>query len=276
MKKVSALLLMSLLVFYLAACGKESTSEDNTTKNKIKNETAATQTTEDAEIEESETEDTRSTESQAESMEDLEDISDLELTLGKEKTYFWEDESTGTKYLSYYAVIENESDKAQDIRAASVTFNNDDGKVIYVSEYLSVAPSVIGPGEIAYVSASQPAGILDINTKITVELAMNSIPTTSEVQWLDISHEDATMDNGSFGVSGEVTNNTDKKQDYIHAVVGVYNGDKFLGVMEGGVETSLDTGAKSGVEMFYPPFPTEAAKKADSYEMAAYSIKEKP
>ncbi|MFB1100850.1 hypothetical protein [Terribacillus sp. JSM ZJ617] len=277
MKKVSALMLMTLLAFFLAACGNESASEDKSSTDEPKNAaTTEEEKTKDAETEEnaSETEDTGSAESQAEFMEGVEDVSDVELTLGVEKTYLWEDDASGIKYLSYYAGVENESDKAVDIGAASVTFKNeDDGSIATVSNTVSVAPNVIGPGEIAYVTVNEPAGDLEIDTNVSAELGIDLIPATAEVQWLDFTNVNGKVKGTGLNVTAEVENTTGEKQEEVSTVVGVYSGDEFLGVLEGGVETSLDADAKSGVEMFYPPFPTEAAAKADSFEGAAYSIK---
>jgi hypothetical protein len=280
MKKLLSSLTLLLLALVLTACG--NSDSEATSESDAKNEDAprgdqvveeVPSETEDKKQEEKQ--DTSSAATQSEWMERQENGYEAEISIGAEKTYLWEEESTGIKWLSYYAGVINDGDKAIDVSNASVTFKNeDDGSVITVStQGIDFSPSVIAPGEIAYVSVYEPAKDLDVSTKVSAELSIDPLPTNGEVQWLDVTNIKGTASETDLKVTAEVTNSSDSKEEDVSTVAGVYDGDEFLGVLEGGLSIGLEPGDTTGAELFTPPFPDEFAKDGLEYEVGAYIIK---
>lgn len=273
MQNVIRLLALLLVSFTLAACGSESTNKEDKNPPKTGKEEKSSN-----ENKTEETEEKSSAERQAEWMEKqtdtMADMENVDLIASLEKVYLWQDESTDIPWISYYAIIENDSDKKVDVRNASVTYYDDEDNVITVSNQgIDFHPYVIDPGEFAVVSVYEPAGDIDLNTKVKAELAIDPTPSSGKVHWLDVDGVNGKKESTGLEVVGKITNKDDLKAEDIEIAVGVFDeNEDFLGTLESGTDVGLQPGKSTGFKAFTPPFPDEVAKKASKYDTVAYWI----
>ncbi|WP_313431728.1 FxLYD domain-containing protein [Siminovitchia terrae] len=273
MQNTIRLLALLLVSFTLAACGSESANKEkgNSTKSEKEEISSNEDETKDAE-------DKSSAERQAEYMakqtDTMEDMEDVDILISLEKVYLWQDESTDIPWINYYAIIENDSDKTVDVRNASVTYYDEDDNVLEVSDQgIDFHPYVLDPGEVAVVSVYEPAGDIDLNTKVKAELAIEPTPSSGKVHWLDVDGVNGKKESTGLEVVGKITNNNDLKAEDIEIAVVVFDeNEDLLGTLESGTDVGLQPGKSTGFKAFTPPFPDKAAKDASEYDAAAYWI----
>lgn len=275
MKKILTLTLSGFL--FLSACS------ENESQSATESENQKETTTEAQETEEQPTENETDEVTEPEAQETEEDYgenydeatADVELTVGAEKVYLWEEESTGIKWLSYYAAIFNESDQTVDASNASVTYYDESGEVMAVSTMgIDIHPYVLEPDEFAYVSVHEPAEDFDLSTEVTPEIGIDPMVSNGTVQWLDVEGVKGNNSSTGLNVTGKMTNSGEEKAEEINVVSGVFDeNENFLGVLTGGSDVGIQPGSSSGFELFYPPFPDEEAESASVYEAGAYWIK---
>lgn len=209
-------------------------------------------------------------EEQGESIEDLTDS----VVIGAEKTYLWEEESTGIQWMSYYAMIQNDSDTTIDVRDAQITFYDANDEVVGVSNQgISVYPYVLAPGEYAGVYVYDPPNGINVDEEIHGELAVNPFETEQVVHRLDTDGINNRSDSTGLKVTGEITNNNDSSAQELSVIVAIYDeNDDFLGLVSTGSDSPLQPGSSTGFEAFSPPFPDDELSNVDSFEVDAFWI----
>lgn len=179
----------------------------------------------------------------------------------------------GEKKANYSAIIQNDSKEVVDVSEISVTYLNKDGSVVgsTVDSTAWVSPSVLKPGEKAYVSNEtdiKPTDEVDkvemsITPEPTVERA-KEIPVTGEV--LDVSGENTFM-----SLTGQVENTTKKQTNNGTVAVAIYDKDDNLITTAYGQLDTMNPGQKVPFEAQSPYLNFNTVTKPDHYEFFAYS-----
>lgn len=267
LRKTFSLLIVGILAIGLAACAEKEVTRSNN-KEDIEKENKAHENDDNNSSAE------RQSEWAVDNSESMKDMDEVDLLIASEKVYLWQEESSDIKWMSYYAVIENDSDTTVDVRNASVTYYDDKSNVLAVSDQgIDFHPCVVEPGEVAVASVYEPAEDIDLSTNVKTELAIEPIPSSGKVHWLDVDGVNGKAKNSGLNVLGKMTNSGDTKAEDIKVAVGVLDeNDEFLGTLESGTDVGLAPGKSMGFEAFTPPFPDELAKKASKFEAVAYWI----
>lgn len=279
MPKSLSVAVVLMLTLFLAACGSDASTSESKNEGTTTTEQSGDETSKETKSEDTRGESKDSQElSQAEWMEKHEgqdmDVSDVELGELANKAYLWKenDLAGGAKWLIYYGAIENTSDSTVDISNASVAFKNEeDGTIITESNQgIDFSPSVLAPGEIAYVSVYEPAGELEEGTQVSAEIKIDPIWSAGKTEYLDAENINFEVTSiGTLKVTGEINNSTDSDQDDVNVAAGVYDDQgEFLGVLQGGVTVSIKPGEKGAFELQHPPFPLP--EEATDFDVGAY------
>jgi hypothetical protein len=254
MKKLSALLFITLLAAFLTACGNENTEKDSNAEK----------------AENSQSEENKSTDPPAK-----DDVSDVELTVDAEKTYLWK-ASSGETQLSYYTKVVNESDKPVDASNAAIAFTNKDNgqKIALDDSEITITPYIIAPGNSAFISVQQSGVDLDTDTPISAELQANLTPAEKSADYADVDYINVGMGDTGLVLEGEISNpSLESVTGKFEVVSALYNGQEFLGTMNTSVDATLPPKVPIGFKITEPPFPDVALEKIDSYEALVYIIR---
>ncbi|MCA1021781.1 hypothetical protein [Halobacillus litoralis] len=239
MKKIGFVLLIGLLI----ACGDTQSQEGSP-------ESESEQTEQNQESEKAAAENSNSS-------EEIEIEIDMEMP--QVATYAWISEDSGIGWLSFYAIIENTGNTPFSMEESSVTYYNKEDEVIAVSATgIDVVPSIIQPGEQAYVSVYEQLGEESPENFKSAELS--PAPVTVDYELEEVSTETSLQD---VAVTGTFTEEIDP--DMIEMSSALFDkDDQLLGILDAGQIT-----AKS-FELFDPPFPDEAKDAIDHEKTKAY------
>lgn len=187
----------------------------------------------------------------------------------------WVD-SIGTVWVHSAAVFKNTGNVPVDIGETQMTFKGQDGSVLGTSTMIYSVPSIIKPGETAFIGES---------TVLDGQADPGNYKETSYNFGYDKTDEDPTILETSavqgikgdmflpYKVTGMVKNITKDKQDDIRLAAGLFDSNgKLVGVLTGSVNVGLNPGAEAGFELSYPEIPKEAVDKIAKVEVKAYGF----
>ncbi|WP_070119575.1 FxLYD domain-containing protein [Bacillus marinisedimentorum] len=194
-----------------------------------------------------------------------------------EETYAaWED-SIDTVWAHYSAVIKNTGNAPAALGALQINFNGTDGSILGTAQMFSATPDVIMPGETAYISESTiMEGASSPDEFKSADINLDFSKTAEEPMMLETDSIKLKEGDPEYGtpyiVTGMVSNPTDQKADDIRISAALFDeAGNFLGVLDGGIEVSLNPGGKAGFQLNYPELPAEIAGKAAEAKVKAYN-----
>ncbi len=188
----------------------------------------------------------------------------------------WED-SIDSVWAHYSAVIKNTGNAPAALGDLQINFNGKDGSILGTAQMITATPDVIMPGETAYVSESTiMEGASSPDEFQSADINLDFSKTSEEPMMLETSNVKLKEGNAEYGtpyiVTGTVSNPTNQKADDIRISAALYDeSGKFLGVLDGGIEVSLNPDGKAGFQLNYPELPAEVAGKAAKAEVKAYN-----
>ncbi|NMD72625.1 hypothetical protein HHO41_20515 [Bacillus sp. DNRA2] len=188
----------------------------------------------------------------------------------------WVD-SIGTVWVHSAAVYKNTGNVPIDIGETQMNYKGQDGTVLGTSTMVYSVPSIIKPGETAFIGEST---ILDGQTdpaifkETTYNFGFdktNDDPMILETSVVQGIKGDEYL---PYKVTGIVKNITKNKQDDIRLAAGLFDeSGKLLGVLTGSVDVGLNPGSEAGFELSYPEIPKEAADRIAKVEVKAYGFR---
>ncbi|WP_147532287.1 FxLYD domain-containing protein [Bacillus marasmi] len=188
----------------------------------------------------------------------------------------WVD-SIGTVWVHSAAVYKNTGSVPIDIGETQMNYKGQDGTVLGTSTMIFSIPSIVKPGETAFIGEST---ILDGQTdpanykETTYNFGFDKTdedPTILETSVVQGIKGDSFL---PYKVTGMVKNITKDKQDDIRLAAGLFDeSGKLLGVLTGSVDVGLNPGSEAGFELSYPEIPKEAVDKIAKVEVKAYGFR---
>lgn len=196
--------------------------------------------------------------------------------------YKWNDESIGgMEQIVTYAVIKNTGKVDADITQTKITYLDSKGDVIGNTTanamYTNLSPSILKPGDIAYLAINDDSGeefndLKDVTVEVSplpYELGVNKLESTNSKVIKKVFDSE-----GSVNVTGFLHNKGDVDATAIEAAAGLYDkNDKFLGavLLSSDDTTTVNAGKKSSIDLGIPSFPFEQIKNVDHAEIKAIS-----
>lgn len=187
----------------------------------------------------------------------------------------WAD-SIGTVWVHSASVFKNTGNVPIEIGETQMNYKGQDGTVLGTSTMIYSVPSIVQPGETAFIGEStildgqtDPASYKETTYNFGFDQTTEdpTILETSVVQ--GIKGDEYT----SYKVTGMVKNITKDKQDDIRLAAGLFDQNgKLVGVLTGSVGVGLNPGMEAGFELSYPEIPKEAAGNIAKVEVKAYGF----
>lgn len=215
-------------------------------------------------------------------VEDVQEVLSTEVT--DVVNYAWVDASTGdTPKYSTYAAIKNTSNQSIDVSQTSVSYLDAEGNLISITNasdipFTSIAPTIIKPGEFAYLGVNEDA---DENLMNAEEINVDVSPQAAYTEpiYLETDKANVVKSNNGWGdylnVTGFVNNsqNTQLSSAYnLQTAAALYDGnDKFLGAvfLGTGQEINIPPSGNAGIELGIPSFPADQVSNVDHAEIKA-------
>jgi len=237
MKKLGILMLLSLL---LVACGDEkvtvsSESEANTSKEEAKEEKVA------------------------------------KVEIEQQVSGAWKD-SIDSVWVHSAAILKNTGETAVEIGETQMNFKGQDDSVLGTSSMIYSVPSVVKPGETAFIVESTILDGVSTETEFKeTTYNYNFEETTEEPNLMEVSSVKGIDGEYGYKVTGLVKNPTEEQQDDIRLAAALLDKDgKLLGVLEGSVDVGLAPGNEAGFELSYPDLPEGVGSKVATIEVKSY------
>lgn len=196
--------------------------------------------------------------------------------------YTWEDESIGNiPQLVTYAVIKNTGETNIDVSQTKLTYLDSDGNVIGTTNanemYLNLSPSVIEPGNVAYLGISEDIGeefedLKDVTVEVTPLVAEVDINKLEGTKTKVVKTDDW---GGSVRVTGFLNNKGENEASGIQASAGLYNKNKeFVGalLLSSDDTTTIQPGKESSIEFGIPSFPSDKINDVTYAEIEAMNF----
>lgn len=184
--------------------------------------------------------------------------------------------SIDTIWVHSGAIFENTGKVPVEIGETQMNFKGTDGSILGTSSMNYAVPSIVAPGEQAYISEST---ILDTITD-TEEYAettynFNFAETDENPNLLEVSGVKGIPGTDGFSspykVTGIVTNTTQELQDDIRISAALLDEDgTLLGILNGAVDVGVNPGSEAGFELGYPDIPLDVVDKVATVEVKAY------
>lgn len=243
MKKLS-LLIVATLVLLLAACGGGGGNAGDTNSNESKNEESKQEGKQEAKLE-----------------------------IVDSTGAAWKD-SIDTVWVHSSAIFKNTGSVPVDIGETQMNFKGQDGSILSTATMIYSVPSVVLPGETAYISettileGAAPEDYKETTYNYGYE------ETSAKQNLLEISGEKGTKGDEwtPYRVTGVVKNTTEELQDDIRIAAGLFDSEgKLLGVLTGSVDVGVAAGSEAGFELTYPELPADVADKVSTIDVKAYA-----
>lgn len=237
MKKISKLILLSLL---LVACGDEKITVSSEGK---------TDMTKEAE----------------------EKKSTAKVEIAQQANGAWVD-SIDSVWVHSAAIFENTGDIAVEIGETQMNYKGQDDSVLGTSTMIYSVPSVVNPGEKAYVVESTILdGVSSAAEFKETTFNFNFQETTKAPNLMEVSAVKGIEGEYGYKVTGLVKNPTEEQQDDIRLAAALFDKDgNLLGILDGSVDIGLAPGNEAGFELSYPDLPEGAASKVATIEVKSY------
>jgi hypothetical protein len=251
MKKWLSVYLVVVLITFLTACGSEELAGD-TNSSEDTEEQAASKQSETEEVQE-----------------------EPKLEIVQSTGAAWKD-SIDTVWVHSSAIFENTGDVPITIGETQMNFKDQEGGILGTSPMIYSVPSVVGPGEQAYISETTILeGITDPALYGETSYNYSFDPTEESPNLLEVSGTKgiASTDDYStpYTVTGLVKNTTKELQDDIRISAALFDeSGTLLGVLNGSVDVGVNPGSEAGFELNYPEVPREIAGKVKTIDVKAY------
>jgi predicted small secreted protein len=184
--------------------------------------------------------------------------------------------SIGTVWVHSAAVFKNTGNVPIEIGETQMNYKGQDGTVLGTSTMIYSVPSIVKPGETAFIGEStilngqtNPASYKETTYNFGFDQTTEdpTILETSVVQ--GIKGDEYTP----FKVTGMVKNITKDKQDDIRLAAGLFDQNgKLLGVLTGSVNVGLNPEMEAGFELSYPEISKDVAEKVAKVEVKAFGF----
>ncbi|MGI8313842.1 FxLYD domain-containing protein [Halobacillus mangrovi] len=206
--------------------------------------------------------------------EETKEESEAKLEIAQSTGGAWKD-SIDAVWVHSSAVFENTGDTPVEINETQMTFKGKDGEVLGTAPMIYAVPSVVGPGETAFISESTILeGISDAESYTETTYNFGFDKTDQSPNLLETSGIKGTIGDeysNPYKVTGLVKNTTEEKQDDIRLAAALFDKDgKLLGVLNGSVDVGVNPGSEAGFELNYPEIPRDVAEKVENIEVKAY------
>jgi hypothetical protein len=171
-------------------------------------------------------------------------------------------DSLGSVNAAYLAEIKNTGTSTVKLSDLSIDLNSTDGNLIGVTDYVSAFPSIIKPGESAYIMEEIYNSVFDtpveINSIGEAVLHYNA-EESKEAPILPIELTDAKLQTDAFGtpeIIGNIKNTGDTDLKYVYVVGIVRDSAKTLQNMIFTIIDSLPAGSDKGFSGILMPIIT--------------------
>lgn len=251
MKKWWSLFLVLILITFLAACGNEELAGDTNSSEGTK-EQEASKPSEPKEAQE-----------------------EPKLEIVQSTGGAWKD-SIDTVWVHSSAIFENTGDVPISIGETQMNYKDQEGGILGTSTMIYSVPSVVGPGEQAYITETTILeGITDpsLYGETTYNYGFDRTEESTNVLEVSGTKGIPSTDDYStpYTVTGVVKNTTSEMQDDIRISAALYDeSGKLLGVLNGSVDVGVNPGSEAGFELNYPEVPREIAGKVKTIDVKAY------
>lgn len=187
----------------------------------------------------------------------------------------WVD-SIGTVWVHSAAVFKNTGNVPIEIGETQMNFKGQDGSVLGTSTMIYSVPSIVQPGETAFIAESTILdGQSDPNQYKETTYNFGFDKTTDDPTLLETSVVQGIKGDqfSNYKATGMVKNSNNTKQDDIRLAAGLFDQDgKLVGVLTGSVDVGLNPGSEAGFELSYPEIPKGAADRIVKVEVKAYGF----
>jgi hypothetical protein len=185
----------------------------------------------------------------------------------------WKD-SIDTVWVHSAAVFKNTGNVPINISDSQLNYKAQDGSVLGTSTTVYAIPSIVNPGETAFIGESTILeGVTDPATYKETTYNFGFDPTDEDPNMLETSGVKGIKGDEytPYKVTGMVKNTTDQKQDDIRIAAGLFDANgKILGVFTGSVDVGVNSGGEAGFELSYPEVPRNIVDKISKVEVKAY------
>lgn len=251
MKKWWSLFLVLILITFLAACGNEELAGD--------------------------TNSSEGTKEQAESIpsETKEEKEEPKLEIVQSTGGAWKD-SIDTVWVHSSAIFKNTGNVPISIGETQMNYKDQEGGILGTSTMIYSVPSVVGPGEQAYITETTILeGITDPALYGETTYNYGFDPTEESTNVLEVSGTKGIPSTDDYStpytVTGVVKNTTSEMQDDIRISAALFDeSGTLLGVLNGSVDVGVNPGSEAGFELNYPEVPREIAGKVKTIDVKAY------
>jgi hypothetical protein len=205
----------------------------------------------------------------------IEEKEEVKLEIVDQTSGSWVD-SIGTVWVHSGAVYKNTGNVPIDIGETQMNYKGQDGTVLGTSSMIYSVPSVVQPGETAFIGESTILdGQTDSNNYKETTYNFGFDKTTEEPTLLETSVVQGIKGDeySTYKVTGMVKNITKTKQDDIRLAAGLFDQEgKLVGVLTGSVDVGLNPGGEAGFELAYPEIPKGVEDRIVKVEVKAYGF----
>lgn len=187
----------------------------------------------------------------------------------------WKD-SIDSVWVHSSAIFENTGDVPVSIGETQMNYKDQQGGILGTSTMIYSVPSVVGPGEQAYITETTILeGMTDPALYGETTYNYGFDPTEENANLLDVSGTKGIPSTDDYRtpytVTGVVKNTTSELQDDIRISAALFDeSGTLLGVLNGSVDVGVNPGSEAGFELNYPEVPREIAGKVKKIDVKAY------
>ena len=182
--------------------------------------------------------------------------------------------SIGTVWVHSSAIFKNTGTVPVDIGETQMNFKAQDGSILGTSSMIYAVPSVVLPGETAYITESTILdGVSNAADYKETTYNFNFNETSEDPNLLEVSGVKGVKGDSytPYKVTGVVKNVTKELQDDIRLAAGLFDAEgQLLGVLSGSVDIGVNPGSEAGFELTYPELPEGVADKVATVDVKAY------
>lgn len=185
----------------------------------------------------------------------------------------WSD-SINSIWINTATIYKNTGDVPVEIGETQMNYKAKDGSVLGTSTMIYAVPSIVQPGETAFITEST---ILDgessTDNYAETTFNFNFEETDESSNLMEVSAVKGVSSDFGYSVTGLVKNPTDIQQEDIRLAAILYDANgNILGGLSGSVDVGLAPGGEAGFELSYPPLPDDIGTKVSKIEVKSYGF----
>lgn len=182
-------------------------------------------------------------------------------------------DSIGTKHLFGLVEITNTGNVDLYLSSGQFDYEDESGKLLQSSKYISVYPTVIKPNEKAYYQDESLAENIDVNQKIVIVPTIKAKKST--IDYVRFETSDIAISTDMFNeieITGRVKNTSVKNESYIYVVALLRNSSgKVIAVLMDIVTSEIEPNQKIGFSASTIGLPnTITQKEVENFIVIAY------